>query len=128
MTKYLNQFSIQSAGKCDAQRCWASISQNVSGNLSSDQLILNVVLRCTTDLLQFEIDDNLIQVKLHNGCQASRSKNDDKESRSYAFSLDNEIINEYNGNEVSKEKMTKLLLKNNDWIRFKFKVNMIGCK
>lgn len=86
-----------------------------------------MVLKCTNDSLQFEIDDNLIHVQLHNGCQTFRPKNDHDSKKSDAFSFDSEIINEYNGKEVSKDKMTKFNMKNNDWIRFNIKVSMIGC-
>jgi len=83
-----------------------------------------MVLKCTTDSIPFEIDDKLIKVKLHNGCQAFRPQIKNKDSLSY----DNETIIEKNGKDVSRDKLTKLNLKNNDWISFKIKVSMIGCE
>lgn len=69
----------------------------------------------------------MIQVKLYNGCKAFREKIKKNDRSTSTFSFDSEIINEYNGKDVSKNKMTKIQLKNNDWIRFNIKVNMIGC-
>lgn len=50
-----------------------------------------MILKSTTDSIPFEIDDKLIKVKLHNGCQAFRPQIKNKDSN---LSFDNEIIYE----------------------------------
>lgn len=128
VSQYVKHNEVYSAGQCDSFRCWASISQSINGDISDQTLVLMIVLKCTTKELMFEINHNLIDVKLHNGSHASRPMPIDKDkSTSHSFSIDQETINEYNGKDISRDKLTKIELKNNDWIQFKVKVKMVGC-